>query len=115
MTGVLLAVGDDVFRAGLAMLVDADPDLRVAGQVDTAAALPAALAKARPDVLLLDLQLPGLDAEEQTREAAAATRVVLLARFVRDDDIDAALVAGASGFVTRTATPEQILAALRAG
>lgn len=114
-TTVLLAVADPVFRAGLAMLVDADPDLRLVGETETPGELDTALEQVAPQVVLLDLHLPELDVVEQVRRAAAVARVVLFARFARDDEIDAGLLAGAAGFVIRTATPDEILAALRAG
>ncbi|MFE9098746.1 response regulator [Streptomyces sp. NPDC007264] len=120
-TTVLIADDHELIRAGLAALIRTDPGLRVVGEagdgpeaVDRAAAL-------RPDVVLLDMQLPGLDgADVCTRirsaqpEETAPRILAITAGCPGDAHIRAALRAGASGFLSKEVRPRQLLAALHA-
>ncbi|WP_029145456.1 response regulator [Microbacterium luticocti] len=115
---ISVAIVDDqpLIRAGLRMAVESQPDLRLAGEgADGAEAI--ALARAhRPDVMLLDVRMPGVDgirAVPGILAAAPATRVVMLTTFDLDEYVYAALRAGASAFLLKDAGPEQIIAAIR--
>ena len=113
MGSVVLAVGDPVFRAGLAMMIDADDDLTLVGEADTAGRLRRLVEERNPQVLMLDLHLPELDIAADVPALASRCRVQVLAKYSDDPHLDAALLAGATGYVVRSSSPEEILAALR--
>ncbi|MEV0587975.1 response regulator transcription factor [Nonomuraea sp. NPDC050310] len=118
--GITVAVADDqaVVRMGLRALIDSEPGLSFAGEAPDGRAALALLARVRPDVLLLDIQMPGLDGLETLRAIAAdpalrATRVVMVTTFALDQYVFAALQAGASGFVLKDSPPEELVNAIR--
>jgi DNA-binding NarL/FixJ family response regulator len=113
---VVIADDQDLVREGLRMMLDAEPDLAV---VDEAADGQQALASARthdPDVLLMDVRMPELDGIEATRRLVAAggrARVLMLTTFDLDEYVYRAMRAGASGFLLKDATREQLAVAVR--
>ena len=117
---VFLVDDQQLVRAGFAMILDATPDMVVAGQAgDGREALDALRGADAPavDVVLMDLRMPRLDGIEATRQLRARTgapAVVVLTTFDTDDDVVAALRAGASGFLLKDAGPTELLAAIRA-
>lgn len=116
MTTVLLVDDHPTVRAGLATLVDATSDLRVVGQVGSGADAAGAAAEHQPDVVLMDLSMPGVDGVEATRrvlEVLPDTRVVVLTSFSDRDRVDAALAAGAIGFQLKDGEPDELLNAIR--
>ncbi|WP_227077762.1 response regulator [Clavibacter nebraskensis] len=116
---VRVAVVDDhpVVRAGLAALLASADDIDVVGQAaDGEAAVALALAE-RPDVVLMDLRMPGLDgvgATARIREEAPDVRVLVLTTYETDASILTAIEAGASGYLLKAAPEEEILAGVRA-
>ena len=113
---VLLVDDQDLVRAGFAMVLGSQPDLTVAGEAaDGAAAI--RLAREVPaDVMVMDVRMPGLDGVAATREicqAAERPRVLILTTFDLDEYAFAALRAGASGFLLKSAPPEEFLYAIR--
>lgn len=116
MTRVLLVDDQALVRTGFRVILDAQPDLEVVGEAgdgEEGIALAASLA---PDVVCMDVQMPGLDGLEATRRIAAASdapAVLVLTTFDRDDYLFQALEAGASGFLLKTASPEQLVEAVR--
>jgi DNA-binding NarL/FixJ family response regulator len=116
--GVLIAYGDNFARTGLRGLLNTARDIAVVG---CAADGDQALALARqiqPDVLLVDLALPGIDGVEVTRRLAvdpdaSATRVLILSASEQDDDVFSSLRAGASGFLLRDLGPAELVHAVR--
>ena len=113
---VLLVDDQDLVRAGFAMVLGSQPDLTVAGEAaDGAAAI--RLAREVPaDVMVMDVRMPGLDGVAATREicqAAERPRVLILTTFDLDEYAFAALRAGASGFLLKSAPPEELLYAIR--
>jgi DNA-binding NarL/FixJ family response regulator len=116
MTTVLLADDQALVRAGFALILNAEPDIEVVGEAvdgDHAIALATELA---PDVVLMDVRMPGLDGIEATRRITSSvpsTKVLMLTTFDLDDYVIAAFRAGASGFLLKTAPRDQLVAAVR--
>ncbi|PTA44802.1 response regulator transcription factor [Micromonospora sp. RP3T] len=116
MIRVLLADDQHLIRAGLRMLCDAQPDLEVVGEVDNGRDAIAAAARLRPDVVVMDLRMPGVDGITATSRILAdrpATRIMVLTTFGDDDHLHPALTAGACGFLLKDAPPADLLDGLR--
>ncbi len=115
--GVLLADDQSMVRAGFRMILESDPDVEVVGEAATGEQAVAATRRLQPDVVLMDIQMPGGDGLEATRRitgsAGAGSRVVILTTFERDEYVFEALQAGASGFLLKNAPPEQLVDAVR--
>lgn len=113
---VVLADDQAVVRDGLRLLLSASGEIDVlAAAADGTAAVEAVLAH-RPDVALLDLRMPGLDGAQVTAtlaQQAPGVRVLILTTFADDDAVLPALRAGASGYLTKDATGETLVAAIR--
>ncbi|HSP72013.1 MAG TPA: response regulator transcription factor [Gaiellaceae bacterium] len=113
---VLLVDDDDLMRAGLKAVLSSDARVEVVGE---AANGRAAVERARalgPDLVLMDVRMPDLDGVAATREVLAASpevKVVILTTFEQDDYIFGALNAGASGFLLKRTSPEELLAAIQ--
>lgn len=113
---VLLVDDHAMVRSGFAMVLSVEDDVEVVGEAaDGLQALEAARAS-RPDVVLMDVQMPRMDGIEATRQLVAEDlgHVVIVTTFDRDDYLFDALRAGASGFLLKNAGPEQLLDAVRA-
>lgn len=117
MTAVLVAEDQVLVRAGLAALIRADPGLEVAGEAaDGGEALLLAQA-VRPDVVLMDVRMPGMSGIAATREIISALgpdapRILILTTFDLDEYVYDAVLAGASGFLLKDTPPERLLAAI---
>ncbi|MFE7046401.1 response regulator transcription factor [Streptomyces atratus] len=115
---IRVTIADDqaVVRAGIAAIIDAEPDLCVVGQAaDGEAAVELALSL-RPDVALMDIRMPGAGGLAATATITArnpATRVLVLTTFDLDEYLFAALRAGAAGFLLKDAEPERVIDAVR--
>jgi DNA-binding NarL/FixJ family response regulator len=115
VTHVLIADDDHLMRAGLIELLTADPTIEIIGQASTGREAVAQTCRLSPDVVLMDVRMPGLDGIGATRElsrAAPETRVLILTTFEQDDYIFGALRAGASGFLLKRTRPEDLIAAV---
>ncbi|WP_238005615.1 response regulator transcription factor [Dactylosporangium sp. AC04546] len=114
MTRVLIVDDQVLIRAGLAALVAAAPGLEVVGQAADGAEAVALAASARPDVVLMDIRMPGLDGISATERILLEVRcaVLILTTFDVDEYVYAALRAGASGFLLKESPPERLLAAI---
>ncbi len=118
MTGtairVVLADDQELVRAGFRLILESEPDVDVVGEAADGSAAVAAVHEHRPDVVLMDVQMPVMDGLEATRRIACpATKVLILTTFERDEYIFEALRAGASGFLLKNAPPEDLIAAVR--
>jgi DNA-binding NarL/FixJ family response regulator len=113
---VVIADDQGLVRFGLRKILDQETDLEVVGEaVDGPSAVDLA-ARTRPDVVLMDIRMPGLDGIEATRRVVAglpATRVLMLTTFGLDSYVYESLRAGASGFMLKDAPPEEIVGAVR--
>ncbi|MFJ7957107.1 response regulator [Streptomyces sp. NPDC096319] len=116
---VVVADDQDLVRTGLVMILGAQPDLEVVGEAaDGLAALDLAT-RLRPDVLLVDIRMPGLDGVEVTRrlagpDATDPMAVVVITTFDLDEYVLGALRAGARGFLLKNAGPELLVQAIHA-
>jgi len=113
---VRVALADDhpVYRSGLAGLVSTTDDLKLVGEADDGRQALALVARQDPDVLLLDLEMPGLGGFEVLRELReSGTAVLVLTMHGDDDSVFEAMKAGARGFVSKSAKPQEILDAVR--
>jgi DNA-binding NarL/FixJ family response regulator len=113
-----LLVADDqaVVRMGFTAMLDSQPDMSVVGTAQDGQQAVRMAREFRPDVVLMDIRMPVLDGIEATRQLSqseAAPKVLVLTTFDLDDYVYDALRAGASGFLLKDATPEEILAAVR--
>ncbi len=118
MIRVLVADDQALVRGSFRLLVDTAPDLHVIGEAATGAEAVEIAIREKPDVLLMDIRMPGMDGIEATRritgsEQAGAARVLILTTFDLDDYVYAALRAGASGFLLKDTPPADLLAAIR--
>jgi DNA-binding NarL/FixJ family response regulator len=114
---VLIVDDDDLMRAGLEAVLFSDETVAVVGQVSDGRAAVEQGRALRPDVVLMDVRMPNLDGIAATRElvtAAPEAKVVILTTFERDDYIFGALNAGASGFLLKRTSPEELIAAIHA-
>jgi DNA-binding NarL/FixJ family response regulator len=114
---VVVADDQDLIRTGLAMILDAQPDLDVVGVAVDGRQAVAVAGRTAPDVVLMDVRMPVLDGVAATREILAArpeTRVLVLTTFDLDEYVLGALRAGASGFLIKDAPRASLLAAVRA-
>jgi DNA-binding NarL/FixJ family response regulator len=116
-TTVLLADDQSMVRTGFRMILESEPDIEVVGEAADGEQAAAATRRLRPDVVLMDIQMPGGDGLQATRRITEnpdlATRVVILTTFERDDYVFEALQAGASGFLLKNAPPEGLVDAVR--
>ncbi|QLQ36030.1 response regulator [Micromonospora robiginosa] len=116
MIRVLLVDDQHLIRAGLRMLCDAQPDLEVVGEADNGRDAVALAARLRPDVVVMDLRMPGVDGISATSRILAdrpATRIMVLTTFGDDDHLYPALTAGACGFLLKDAPPADLLDGVR--
>lgn len=118
MAPIRVAVADDhpVVRDGLSVMLETQPDFTVIGQTGTGPGALELVARADPDVLLLDLELPQLDGVEVLKQLAvdgSRTRVIVFTVFDTDDRIIAAVEAGAAGYLLKGAPREEVFAAVR--
>ncbi len=113
---VLLVDDQPLVRSGLRVLIADTADLEVVGEAGTGGDAVRLAAELRPDVVVMDIRMPGMDGIEATRlitEGTEAVRILVLTTFDEDDHVYGALRAGASGFAVKDMAVEEILAAIR--
>ncbi|MGA8116634.1 MAG: response regulator transcription factor [Actinocatenispora sp.] len=118
MITVLLVDDHQFVRMGLRVLVDREDDMRVVGEADNGRQALAQLRRGEPDVMLLDIRMPGMDGLELLRQLAdgpvpCATRVIVVTTFEIDGYVFEALRAGASGFVLKDTAATELVHAIR--
>ncbi|MDT0460459.1 response regulator transcription factor [Streptomyces sp. DSM 41527] len=116
MIKVLLAEDQGMMRGALALLLDLEEDMQVVAQVAAGDQIVAAALAARPDIALLDIELPGrsgLDAAADLREQLPSCKVLIVTTFGRPGYLRRAMEAGASGFLVKDGPVEELAAAIR--
>jgi DNA-binding NarL/FixJ family response regulator len=114
---ILLADDQPMLRLGFRLVLDAQDDMQVVGEAGNGTAALHMVQATRPDVVLMDVRMPGMDGIEATRRivgSASATRVLILTTFDLDEYAYAGLRAGASGFLLKDVPPGDLLSAIRA-
>ena len=116
MIRVLLADDQQLVRSGFRLILSMEDDISVVGEASDGADAIAKVRELRPDVVLMDVQMPGTDGIEATRQVVADghAKVIILTTFDRDDYLFDALAAGASGFLLKNADPDSLADAVRA-
>jgi DNA-binding NarL/FixJ family response regulator len=119
MISVLLADDQALVRAGFRALLDAQDDIEVVGEADDGAEAVTLALRHRPDVVLMDIRMPGTDGLAATRtivgdDRLSAVRIVILTTFELDEYVFDAIRAGASGFLVKDTEPVELLRAVRA-
>jgi DNA-binding NarL/FixJ family response regulator len=112
---VLLVDDDDLMRAGLQAVLTSDETIEVVGEAGDGRAAVSEVRRHVPEVVLMDVRMPGLDGIAATREIVAVSpeiKVAILTTFEQDDYIFGALNAGASGFLLKRTKPEELIAAI---
>jgi len=117
---VVVADDQELIRAGIVMLLAAQPDITVLGEAADGDEVLALVAEHSPDVVLMDLRMPGIDGIEATRRVTAdpvdqdhPTRVLVLSTFADDESVYPALRAGAQGYLLKHAAPQDLPTAIR--
>jgi DNA-binding NarL/FixJ family response regulator len=113
---VVLADDQALVRGGFRMILDARPDIEVAGEAGDGDEAVALVERVAPDVVLMDVRMPGTDGIEATRRIAASgnpARVVVLTTYDLDEYVFAAVRAGASGFLLKDVRPPDLVEAVR--
>lgn len=111
---VLLVDDQQLVRTGFRMILSVADDIEVVGEATNGAEAIEQVAALRPDVVLMDVQMPVLDGISATRQISPSTKVVILTTFDRDDYLFESLGAGAAGFLLKNAGPELLTEAVRA-
>ena len=115
--GVLIADDQALMRAGFRLILEAEADLDVVGEAADGLEAVAAAQRLRPDIVLMDVRMPGLDGIEATRRlinSDCTAKVLMLTTFDMDEYVYESLRAGASGFLLKDVPPEQLVAGIRA-
>jgi DNA-binding NarL/FixJ family response regulator len=117
MIRILLCDDQALVRAGLRMILEEQSDLEVAGEAGDGEQALALAARLDPDVILMDIRMPRMDGIAATREllapGAGSPKVLVLSTFDEDEYVYAALKAGASGFMLKSAPPDELVRAVR--
>lgn len=116
-TTVLIVDDQEMVRAGLRMIIDAQGDLRVVGEASEGTEAIEAVARLRPDVVLMDIRMPGIDGIEATKRIMGKSdnrpKVIVLTTFDLDEYVVEAIRAGASGFLLKDAPPSLLTDGIR--
>jgi DNA-binding NarL/FixJ family response regulator len=115
--GVLIADDQALVRAGFRLILDAETDLKVVGEAQDGYEAVAAVQRLLPDIVLMDVRMPGLDGIEATRrlvDGECSAKILMLTTFDMDEYVYESLRAGASGFLLKDVPPEQLVTGIRA-
>ncbi len=113
MIRVMLVDDHAMVRRAVAMMLSVEPDIELVAECGDGAEALAACRQHRPDVVLMDIEMPVLNGIEATKQIANLAAVIILTTFDRDDYLFDALAAGAAGFLLKNAEPEKLLDSIR--
>ena len=116
MISVLVADDQALVREGFRLILEVEPDIEVAGEAEDGETTVEEAKRLRPDVVLMDIRMPGVDGIAATRrlvQAGVPSRVLMLTTFDRDDYLYEAMTAGASGFLLKDVRRDQLVHAIR--
>jgi DNA-binding NarL/FixJ family response regulator len=113
MIRVVVVDDQPLIRQGFGMILAGQADIEVVGEAGDGRAALAVVEETGPDVVLMDIRMPGMDGIEATSRMSDGTRVLILTTFGRDEYVAEALRAGAAGFLLKDATPEELVQAVR--
>ena len=118
MIRVLIVDDQDLVRVGLRTLIEYEQDLELVGEADSGISALAIARESRPDVVLMDVRMPGMDGLEATRRIVEdpdleSTKVIVLTTFELDEYVFKALESGASGFLLKNTPPARLVEAIR--
>jgi DNA-binding NarL/FixJ family response regulator len=117
LTSVLIVDDQPLQRMGFRMVLESEPGIGIVGEAGNGIEAVRRTAELSPDVVLMDIRMPGMDGIEATRritESGGRSRVLVLTTFDLDEYVYAALRAGASGFLLKDARPEELMSGIRA-
>jgi two-component system, NarL family, response regulator LiaR len=117
MIKVLIADDHKMFRQGLRMLFEMEPDIKIVGEARDGLEAEQLSASLQPDVILMDINMPGIDGVEATRrilQAQSTANVIILTMFREDEHVFQAIKAGARGYVLKDADSNEVTRAIRA-
>lgn len=114
MINVVIADDQEMIRSGLRTILESEGDICVVGEAGDGEAALAIVDAVQPDLVLMDIRMPILDGIEATRRMPAGIKVLILTTFHLDEYVLSALSSGASGFLLKDATSEQLISAVRA-
>lgn len=115
-TAVLLADDHTMFRQGLRQLLELEPDIQVVGEASTGAEAVAAALRLKPDVVIMDVHMPGMNGVEAARQIMSGsnrTRVIMLSMYHQEETVFEAIKAGATGYLLKDADAEELVRAIR--
>jgi DNA-binding NarL/FixJ family response regulator len=113
---VLVAEDHDVVRAGIRLVLEAETDLRVVGEARSMPDAVAAAVRSQPDVVVMDVRLAngsGIEATREIQSRVPGTNVLMLTSYPDDEALFASILAGASGYMLKTATPAELIRAVK--
>lgn len=113
---IVIADDEDLVRAGLRIIIDAEPGLSVVGEAGDGAAVLPVVRRERPDVVLMDVRMPAVDGIQATRQLTALDdppKVLVVTTFENDDYVYDALRAGADGFLLKRTKPDELVRAIK--
>ncbi|MBB5078906.1 response regulator [Nonomuraea endophytica] len=113
-TRIVIADDQDDVRIGFRLILDSQPDMTVVGEAADGTKAVELARHLKPDVVLADIRMPGLDGLEVTRQLAQETRVIVVTTFDLDDYVHTALRNGAAGFLLKRSGPTLLIEAIRA-
>ena len=114
MIRLVLADDQTLVLAGLRTILESEPDLEVVGEAHSGQQAIELARRLTPDIVLMDIRMPGMDGIAATRQLAEHTKVIILTTFDLDEYVYEALVAGASGFLVKDIPDDQLVAGIRA-
>ena len=115
MTQIRVVVADDqpIVRRGIVLLLEQEPDIDVIGEAGDGWDTVECVRRLRPDVVLMDIEMPGLEATKQITESGSGVSMLMLTVYDREDYLFEALQAGAHGYLLKTADTEELVGAIR--